>query len=110
MAWEMIIREHGARSAQDNKAGKMGLLYDYLVGDEFRQRVEAIVEGFKSLKDDIESEKRAMQSIWKKREKQLEKVIGNTIDMHASIRGIAGKAIQPVKALELPAANEENEE
>jgi hypothetical protein len=43
-----------------------------------------------------------MARIWKEREKQIEKVITNTIDMHASIRGIAGNAIQAVKALELP--------
>jgi hypothetical protein len=42
-----------------------------------------------------------MQRIWKEREKQIEKVITNTIDMYGSIKGIAGSAIQPVKALEL---------
>jgi hypothetical protein len=46
-----------------------------------------------------------MQRIWKEREKQIEKVINNTIDMHASIRGIAGNAIQAVKALELPGSD-----
>jgi hypothetical protein len=65
-------------------------------------QVEAIVEGFSSMKSALESEKRAMQRIWKEREKQIDKVINNTIDMHASIRGIAGNAIQAVKALELP--------
>jgi hypothetical protein len=64
-------------------------------------QVEAIVEGFSSMKNALESEKRSMQRIWKEREKQIDKVITNTIDMHASIRGIAGSAIQAVKALEL---------
>jgi hypothetical protein len=64
-------------------------------------QVEAIVEGFRSLKDDLESEKRSMQRIWKQREKQIEKVMENTIDMYGSVRGIAGNAIQSVKALEL---------
>lgn len=58
------------------------------------------------MKIDLESEKRAMQSIWKKREKQIEKVTVNTIDMHASIKGIAGNAIQAVKLLELPEPEE----
>ena len=48
-----------------------------------------------------------MQRIWKEREKQIEKVIINTIDMHASIRGIAGNAIQSVKALELPGESDD---
>jgi hypothetical protein len=59
------------------------------------------------MKDGLEGEKRAMNRIWKEREKQIEKVIINTIDMHASIRGIAGNAIQSVKALELPGESEE---
>ena len=57
----------------------------------------------------LDSEKRAMQRIWKEREKQIEKVIANTIDMHSSIKGIAGNAIQTVKALEFQAGEDENQ-
>jgi hypothetical protein len=42
-----------------------------------------------------------MQRIWKQREKQIEKVLDNTINMYGSIRGIAGNAIGNIKALEL---------
>ena len=42
-----------------------------------------------------------MQRIWKQREKQIEKVITNTIGMYGSIKGIAGNAVQSIKALEL---------
>lgn len=101
---ESIIQINVAVSSQENKGDKMHMLYDYLTGNTFRLQVEAIVEGFTQMKADLESEKRAMQSIWKKREKQIEKVTVNTIDMHSSIKGIAGKAIQEVKLLELPVA------
>ncbi len=99
---ESIIQINNAISSQENKGDKMHMLYDYLTGNTFRLQVEAIVEGFSQMKADLESEKRAMQRIWKQREKQIEKVTINTIDMHASIKGIAGNAIQSVKALELP--------
>lgn len=99
---ESIIQVNNALSSQENKGDKMHMLYDYLTSNTFHMQVEAIVEGFSSMKSALESEKRAMQRIWKEREKQIEKVITNTIDMHASIRGIAGNAIQAVKALELP--------
>jgi hypothetical protein len=99
---ESIIQISTALGSQVNKGDKMQLLYDYLTSNSFRMQVEAIVEGFSSMKTALESEKRAMQRIWKEREKQIDKVINNTIDMHASIRGIAGNAIQAVKALELP--------
>jgi hypothetical protein len=79
----------------------MHMLYDFLTSTTFRMQVEAIVEGFSSMKNALESEKRSMQRIWKEREKQIEKVTTNTIDMYASIRGIAGNAVQEVKALEM---------
>ena len=49
---------------------------------------------------DLESEKRSMQRIWKSREKQIERVINNTVDMYGSIKGIAGNAIGNIQALE----------
>lgn len=105
---ESIIQVSVAVSSQENKGDKMHMLYDYLTGNTFRLQVEAIVEGFTQMRTDLESEKRAMQNIWRKREKQIEKVTINTIDMHGSIKGIAGNAIQSVKILELPEF--ENEE
>lgn len=106
---ESIIQVSVAVSSQENKGDKMHMLYDYLTGNTFRLQVEAIVEGFTQMRSDLESEKRAMQNIWRKREKQIEKVTINTIDMHASIKGIAGNAIQSVKILELPEFDEDVE-
>ena len=109
---ESIVQISTAVASQENKGDKMHMLYDYLTSNTFRLQIEAIVEGFTAMKVDLESEKRAMQRIWKQREKQIEKVTLNTIDMHASIKGIAGNAIQAVKLLELPeredAEGEEN--
>ncbi|MCK5278005.1 MAG: DUF2130 domain-containing protein, partial [Cyclobacteriaceae bacterium] len=65
---------------------------------------------FSQMKTDLDSEKRSMQRIWKQREKQIEKVITNTIDMYGSIKGIAGNAIGTVKALELGGGDEVDEE
>ncbi len=98
---ESIIQLSLAISTQENKGDKMHMLYDFLTSSTFRMQVEAIVEGFSQMKADLESEKRSMQRIWKQREKQIEKVITNTIDMYGSVKGIAGNAIQPVQALEL---------
>ena len=107
---ESIVQINLAVSSQENKGDKMHMLYDYLTSNQFRMQIEAIVEGFTSMKMALDSEKRAMQRIWKEREKQIDKVTANTIDMHASIKGIAGNAIQSVKALELPGIDDRNEE
>jgi len=107
---ESIISMHRVVSQQENRGGKMAMVYDFLTSDEFRLQVEAIVEGFTQMKTDLDSEKRAMASIWKKREKQIEKVLLNTSDMYSSIKGIAGNAVPAVSLLELPGANEEETE
>ena len=80
----------------------MGMIYDYLTGNEFRLQVEAIVEGFTQMHIDLESEKRAMNGIWKKREKQIQKVLLNTNHMYNSVKGISGSAVQSGPLLELP--------
>ncbi|WP_367915272.1 DUF2130 domain-containing protein [Leadbetterella sp. DM7] len=100
---QILVRSQSARAVQENKTDKMGLLYNYLTGTQFRQQLEAIVEGFSSMKTELEREKRAMKKIWKEREVQIEKVIDNTIDMYGSIKGIAGNAIAPIQPLELEA-------
>jgi len=99
---DSVVKLNNAVSTRENKGDKMGMIYDYLTGNEFRLQVEAIVEGFTQMQTDLESEKRAINSIWKKREKQIEKVLLNTTYMYSSVKGIAGSAIQPVPLLELP--------
>ena len=96
-----IIDVSRAVASQENRGDKMQMLYAFLTSDEFRHQVEGIVEGFTQMQTDLESEKRAMQSIWKKREKQIQKVLLNTNNMYSSVRGIAGNAVQSVPQLEL---------
>jgi hypothetical protein len=103
---EMLLRTRSARAAQENKGDKMEMLYEYLTGTEFRQRVEAIVEGFTGLKTELDRERNAMQRIWKAREKQIEKIIHNTIDMYGSVRGIAGTSVGSIPLLEMPEPGE----
>ena len=98
---QTIIKLNASIISQENKGDKMHMLYDFLTSASFRMQIEAIVEGFTQMKSDLEKEKRSMQKIWKQREKQIEKVVINTIDMYGSIKGIAGNAIQTVNALEL---------
>jgi hypothetical protein len=109
-----VIREHIialdlALSSQENKGDKMVLLYDYLTSNEFKLQVEGIIEGYTQMKIDLETERRSIMGHWKKREKQLQKVLNNTNFMYNSLRGIAGNAIQTIKVLELPEYIEEEE-
>jgi hypothetical protein len=84
------------------KNEKMELIYSYLSGTGFKQRVEAIVESFVSMKSDLDAEKRSMEKIWAKREAQIERVIKSTAGMYGDLQGIIGSALPEVKLLELP--------
>ena len=106
---QSIIQVSRAVITQENKGDKMVMLYDFLTSNEFKLQIEGIVEGFTQMQNDLNSEKNSMKRIWKQREKQIDKVINNTINMYGSIKGIAGNAIQSVKALELPELEDETE-
>ena len=98
---ESVIRLALVEKTQENKSDKMSLLYNYLTSTEFSMQIEAIVEGFSMMQSDLDKEKRAMAKIWKQRDKQIQKVLENTIGMYGSIKGIAGNAVADVDALEL---------
>ena len=95
-----ILNIHEAQQTQEGKADKMHLLYEYMTGVEFRGQVEAIVEGFTSMKLSIDREKMQMQKMWKEREKQLEKVLINTVGLYGSVKGIAGAAVGHIPLLD----------
>ena len=105
---ESVIRVSAALVTTENKGDKMSILYDFLTSNEFRLQIEGIVEGFTTMKNDLESEKRAMHRIWKTRDKQLEKVLSNTTNMYGSIKGIAGNAVGNIDALELGGGDTED--
>ncbi len=95
-----------ARLAAEGKNEKMEMLYSYLSGTEFKQRVEALVESFVVMKDDLDREKRAMETSWSKREKQIQKVIHNVAGMYGDMQGIVGATLPKIEYLELPAPAE----
>jgi len=93
---ESITRE---RAMSVGKNEKMEILYLYLTGIEFRQRVEAIVEAFTSLDEGLKKERLAYEKIWSEREKQIKKVITNTVGMYGDLSGLV--TLPQIKTLEL---------
>lgn len=100
---EMLIQVAGARQSLAGMNEKKDILYNYLSSPQFRQRVEAIIEAFTTMKTDLDAEKSAMERQWAKREKQIEQVITNTAGMYGDLQGIIGHELPAVKTLELPA-------
>ncbi|MEA1052491.1 DUF2130 domain-containing protein [Lamprobacter modestohalophilus] len=98
---EQLIQVSQAQAALAGKGAKMELLYEYLSGNEFRQRVEAIVEGFEAMQLQVQRERRAMEKQWSEREKQLQRVLSSTAGMYGSLQGIVGSAIAAIPTLEV---------
>jgi|TARA_B110000093_G_C12959327_1_gene406435 hypothetical protein len=99
---EMLMKTHSVKSSEDNKGGKMEMLYSYLNGNEFIQTITRILEVYTNMESDLNTEKRAMTKIWKTREKQIEVVALNISSMFGSIKGIAGNDLASSSILELP--------
>lgn len=104
-----LIKVAAAQQAQVGKNEKTELLYQYLTGIEFKQRVEGIVESFIQMKDDLEREKRAFTKMWAKREKQIEQVVHNTLGMHGDLQGFMGASLPEIRNLELPSGEDVDE-
>jgi hypothetical protein len=98
----LIEAARSARSAEGVQT-KMETLYDYLAGPQFRQRVEAIVEAFTTMRKDLDSERRSFSRIWSKREKQLSRAMVHAAGLYGDIGGIIGSSLPRLEALELTA-------
>ena len=98
-----LIEVGCARQASEGQQTKTEMIYKYLTGPRFRHRVEAIVEAFSTMQEDLDKERKAIVKQWAKREEQIERVMQATAGMYGDLQGIAGKTIQEIEGLELNA-------
>ena len=66
---ESLITTHKAVQKDENRGDKMSLLYNYLTSNEFAMQMQAIVDGFITMQDELEREKRSLSASWKRRQK-----------------------------------------
>ena len=80
---QSIIEVAAARQEGEGQHTKMGMVYQYLTGPRFRTRIEAIVEKFTDMQDDLDRERKAMTRLW------------------GDLQGIAGNGLHEIEGLEL---------
>jgi hypothetical protein len=97
---QTLIELSAARQATQGQQTKMEMVYSYLTGPRFRQRVQALVEAFSSMKEDLDREKKTITRQWAKREEQIDRVMQATVGMYGDLQGIAGKTLQEIEGLE----------
>ena len=91
-----------ATNANSGRAEKEAMVYDYILSNEFRQRIQGAVEAIVSAHEDIEREKRALTKIWNKREMELKRALLDMADVYGSMQGIIGSALQEIPSLDMP--------
>lgn len=96
-----LIRVFEANRALTGKDKNKDVIYAYVNSNDFKQRIQTIAEAFVEMKNDIDKEKRSFQSIWAKRERQVQRVIDNTLGIYGDLKGLTGGTIQKIKMLEL---------
>ena len=96
-----LLQVNMARAVSEGQQTKTEMVYQYLTGPCFRHRVEAIVEAFSSMQDDLDKERKVIMKQWAKRGEQIERVMGATVGMYGDLQGIAGKSLQEIEGLEL---------
>tara|TARA_R110000744_G_scaffold355384_1_gene461899 strand:+ start:442 stop:1734 length:1293 start_codon:yes stop_codon:yes gene_type:complete len=96
------IQYASARQVGEGQQTKTELVYQYLTGPRFRHRVEAIVEKFSEMREDLEKERKSMMRMWAKRDAQITGVIDSTAGMYGDLQGIAGRSLQEIEGLSMP--------
>lgn len=104
-----ILQIAVAKQTADNKDEKLEFLYEYLQSEAFRHRFESFAEGIKTQQDDLESERRSMERIWKKREIEIKRMLVNASKMYGELQGVMGNVLPEIKVFSLPEKIEENE-
>jgi hypothetical protein len=97
-----LIDVSRSRLVQQGQQTKMEQVYRYLTGTKFRQRVEAVVEKFNDMRDDLDKERKFMGRQWAKRETQILAVVDSTVGMVGDLQAIAGKAMPEIPSLDMP--------
>jgi hypothetical protein len=99
---QSLIELSNSRLVQQGQETKMEQVYQYLTGMKFRQRVEAVIEKFNDMREDLDRERRFMGKQWSKREAQILAVVDSTVGMVGDLQGIAGKAMPEIPSLDMP--------
>jgi len=106
MLRQSLIELAVARQSSEGQQTKSEMLYSYLTSPRFRLRVQAIVEAFSNMKEDLDKERKVITKQWAKREEQIERVMQATVGMYGDMQGIAGKTLQEIEGLEMKALEE----
>ena len=95
--------------SQNDRNRKESVLYEYIISNEFRNRVQSLLDSIKYAKEDLEKEKMTLNKIWAKRNTDLERAVINLAQIYGTMQGLAGNSMPDIPSLEQP-YNADNDE
>ena len=101
MLREKLIAVAKTEKSLEWKDIKMEMLYKYLSSEEFSSKIWMMVDVFSQLKNWIDSERRAMEKNWKKREKDLERATYAITWVYWELESLMGQSLAWAEKLEL---------
>jgi hypothetical protein len=90
------------KGLQVGQQDKKDLIYDYVTGTQFKQRLEAVAERFNLMEEGLRKERQFMEKQWAARHKQIELMESAMLGMHGDFQGIAGRAMPEIDGFDLP--------
>lgn len=89
------------KAISSKSASDAQTLFDYMTGYEFANQMEAIIETYLGLNEQIIKEKMAFEKQWKQREMQLTKMYKSVLQIAGSLTGIAGPNMPQIKGIDV---------
>ncbi len=106
----ILLEGYRLKLVNTGRSEKIELLYNYLSSTQFTQRVRTMLDSFEAMRSELESEKRAIQKIWVKRQTQIERVTGSMISVVGELQGIAQDALPQLDSIAVLAAPKEQDD
>lgn len=104
-----VMASAEARQGTIGRATKTERLYAYMRGPEFRATLEGIALPFCELHEELNAEKRATLSRWKRQERRIERVLTSVAGLQGDLQGIAGTEMPELPGFSMEVDEEETE-
>lgn len=88
-----LLKVDEVKIVQANQGEKSKMLYDYLMGNDFKNQLKAVHDTFAAMHTSLHKEKRVALANFKKREKEIDRIMINLSGIAGSINGISGQTV-----------------
>jgi hypothetical protein len=90
---ERVLEVHKQRIVSAGKGEKMEAVYDYVTSPQFAQKLRAVFDTFKRMREELETEKNTTTQRWARREKQIAVAQNSLLAIGGDVQGLAQTAM-----------------